>query len=845
MGSTASPAPVSPPVPTGWVGLTTEEARERQRLHGPNEPGRTEAGSALAEVAHLLSDPLVLILLAASVLAALVGETANAIIITVMVLLSLTLNFVQTYRSRKAIEHLRQRVALTATVLRDGVWQELPRRELVPEDIIRLSSGDLVPADALLLEAHDLHVQEAALTGESLPAEKSADPLHGEEESHRLYLGTSIIGGTAVARVSATGAHTAYGGVVAHLQARAPETELERGMRRFGLLISRSVIFLTLFVFVVLSVFRHEPVESLLFALALAVGLTPEFLPIILTVTLGQGALAMARKHVVVKHLAAIQNLGSVDILCSDKTGTLTTGVMTLQGAVDPSGETDESVLRLAFLNSHFESGIANPMDSALRRSHANPLDEAILQQSTPDLSAYRKLDEIPFDFERRRISIVLDGPEGRQIIAKGAPESLLPACAGYRHRGQNLPWTGEARSAALATYQRLSAQGMRVLAVASRPVEPRPAYSAEEERDLVLAGFVSFLDPPRDDAAAALAELRQDGVDVKIITGDNELVARHICAAVHLDAAQLMLGEEIERLSDPALGARAEEVRVFARVSPAQKNRIILALKRRGHVIGYLGDGINDAPSLHSADVGISVSSAVDVAQDAADIILTRPGLRVLHDGIREGRKAFGNVMKYLFMGTSSNFGNMLSMAMAAVFLPFLPMLPSQILLNNFLYDLAQITIPTDHVDAGFLIKPHRWDMGLLRDFMLRVGPISSLFDFLTFFVLLQIFRASEEMFHTGWFVESLATQTLVLFVIRTSGDPFRTRPSLPLMVNVVLCVSAGILLPYLPFMRAFGFVPLPARYLTLLALLVASYLWLVQWAKVRILGRSSAYAY
>jgi Mg2+-importing ATPase len=843
MDPASNPASAAPADLSAWVGLTMEEVRERQRLHGPNEPGRTEAGSALAEVVHLLSDPLVLILLAASLLAALVGETANAVIITVMVLLSLTLNFFQTYRSRKAVEHLRQRVALTASVLRDGSWQEVPRRELVPEDVIRLSSGDLVPADALLLEARDLHVQEAALTGESLPAEKSADPLHADEPGHRLFLGTSIVGGTAVARVIATGTHTAYGGVVAHLQARSPETELERGMRRFGILISRSVIFLTLFVFVVLSVFRHEPIESLLFALALAVGLTPEFLPIILTVTLGQGALAMARKHVVVKHLAAIQNLGSVDILCSDKTGTLTTGVMSLQDSVDAGGRADDRVLRLASLNSHFESGVANPMDSALRRRHDNPLDDAILQQAGFDLSAYRKLDEIPFDFERRRLSVFVEGPDGRQIICKGAPEALLPVCTAYRQQGQTFPLTDGARADAEATYHRFSASGLRVLAVASRTVEPALAYSAAEERDLVLAGFISFVDPPREDAAEALARLRRDGVDVKIITGDNELVARHICDAVHLEATEMVLGTEIERMSDPALGARAEEVRVFARVSPAQKNRIILALKRRGHVIGYLGDGINDAPSLHSADVGISVSSAVDVAQDAADIVLTQPGLTVLHEGIREGRKAFGNVMKYLFMGTSSNFGNMLSMAMAAVFLPFLPMLPSQILLNNFLYDLAQITIPTDHVDAGFLIKPHRWDMGLLRDFMLRVGPISSLFDFLTFFVLLQLFRASEPMFHTGWFVESLATQTLVLFVIRTSGNPFRSRPSLPLIVNVVLCVSAGLVLPYLPFMAAFGFVPLPAKYLVILALLVAAYLWLVQWAKGRILGRAASY--
>ena len=589
----------------------------------------------------------------------------------------------------------------------------------------------------------------------------------------------------------------------------------------------KTIIILVFFVLLVSIVQHHNPLESILFALALAVGLTPEFLPMITTVTLGRGALHMARQKVIVKHLEAIQNFGSMDVLCSDKTGTLTSGVMTLSQHQDALGNPSEHVLLLGFLNATYESGVKNP------------INVAILQHDPLDISAYRKVDEIPFDFERRRLSIVTEAKGEILLITKGAPESVLPRCTQYEANGQTQPLDSVTRAKCQAIYNGLSSTGYRVLAVASRQVPQQAAYRVIDEKELVLAGFLAFSDPPLPDAAESLEALRRDGVRVKILTGDSELVAQHICAQVGLDAQHIILGEELERMSDSALAAMAEKTIVFARVSPMQKHRIILALKGRGHVVGYMGDGINDAPSLHAADVGISVSTAVDVAKEAAEIILLERSLRVLHQGILEGRKAFGNVMKYLLMGTSSNFGNMFSMAAAAMFLPFLPMLPTQILLNNFLYDLAQITIPTDNVDASYIDKPRRWDIKLIRDFMIYIGPLSSIYDFLTFYALLKFFHASEAVFHTGWFVESLATQTLVLFVIRTAGNPFRSRPSLPLAITTILIVLVGIVLPFSPLATVFGFTPLPAMFFVFLGVTVITYLLLVEFVKRHLMRR------
>ena len=808
-------------------GLTGEEARKRLSQYGPNEPTGVRRGATLQQMLVFLANPLVLILLVASIITAILGEVLNASIIITMIILSVALNFFQTFRSQRAVERLRAGVALTSTVLRDGAWTELPRTALVPGDVIRLSAGDLVPADARLIETNALHVQQAALTGESMPVEKRAHelatvPSNAADAENQVFLGTSVVSGTAAALIIVTGRGTAFGDIAARLATRPPETEFERGIRRFGMFIMRTVFFLVLFVFAIsLPFHRQSPLESLLFAISLAVGLTPEFLPMITTVTLAQGASHMAKQKVIVKNLVAIQNFGSMDILCSDKTGALTSGNTVLHECLDPLGHSSQRVLLYAYINSFCETGIKSPLDAA------------ILQQRQLDVQDYRKVREIPFDFERRRLSVVVEHENGPLLIAKGAPESVMDVCMQYELDGQSKPLDAGAKALCNNTYQQLSAQGFRVLAVAYRCMPQQESYTVDDEQNMTLLGFLTFYDPPLEDVGEVLQALRRDGVEVKILTGDNELVARHVCEQVGLDIGRIVLGEELESMSDTALTHIAEQTSVFARVSPAQKNRIILALKHRSHVVGFMGDGINDAPSLHAADVGISVSSAVDVAKDAADIILLEQGLRVMHSGIIEGRKAFGNVMKYLLMGTSSNFGNMFSMAGASVFLPFLPMLPTQILLNNFMYDLSQVTIPTDHVDQSYIIKPRRWDIKLIRDFMLYIGPVSSIFDFLTFFIMLKVFNASAPLFHTGWFVESLATQTLVLFIIRTAGNPLRSRPSLPLTITVLLIVAIGMLLPYTPLAAPLGFTPLPALYFLFLAGMIVTYLVLVEVVK------------
>lgn len=810
-------------------GLSSQEAAARLSACGTNDPLPVKHGAAVVDLLVLFVNPLVVILLVASTASFILGNSIDASIILVMVLLGVAINFVQTYRSQRAIDKLRDNVTPTATVLRDGKWQEIKRREVVPGDVVRVCAGDLIPADGQLVESHDLYVQQGALTGESLPAEKNIRGQGGvgdrsPDAPDIVFLGTSVVSGTGTAVILKTGPHTAFGAIAEKLSLRPEETEFEHSMKRFGMLIMRAVFFLVLFILVVRVALHKDAFESFVFAVALAVGLTPEFLPMITSVTLARGAIRMARDHVVVKHLPAIQNFGTIDVFCSDKTGTLTTGVMSFASSVDFLGKVSDRPIELGYLNSKFETGIRSP------------LDVAILKTERPDSDAYVKCDEIPFDFERRRLTIAIekkDGATGCLLITKGAPEGILELSDSYETEGRIVSLNAETRGRCRQTFDDLSAQGFRVLAVAYRIVEARQSFTLADERSLVLAGYLAFADPANPDAALSLAAMKRDGVEVKILTGDNELVARHVCEQVGIKNPNVILGEELDRTSDPALQHLAEETTVFARVSPMQKHRIIHALKQRDHVVGYLGDGINDAPSLRAADVGISVASAVDVAREAADIILLKPGLQILHNGIIEGRRASANVMKYLLMGTSSNFGNMFSMAGASVFLPFLPMLPTQILLNNFLYDTAQITIPSDNVDERYIRSPRRWDMKLIRNFMLFIGPISSAYDFLTFYVLLHFFHAGQAEFHTGWFVESLATQTLVLFVIRTMGNPLKSRPSVPLAITTILVVIVGVLLPYLPVAGILGFTRLPATYFTFLTVSTITYLLLVEWAK------------
>jgi P-type Mg2+ transporter len=819
-------------VPAASAGLTAQEAEARLAQFGPNEPAATTHYSPVADLLHLFLNPLTLILLFSAGASAFLGDAIDAGIIGAIVLLSATMDFSQTYRSHRAVERLRDQVSPTATVQRDGTWQEMRRRDVVPGDLIRLAAGDMVPADARLLQERDLYVQQAALTGESLPTAKAAtaDPASTKADApNMVFLGTSVVSGTATAEVVTTGPRTAFGDIAARLSSRPEETAFDRGLRGVGRLIAATVFFLALFLIVV-GILRHrDPLQSLMFAVALAVGLTPEFLPMITTVTLSKGAVAMARKKVIVKHLSSIQNLGSLDVLCSDKTGTLTSGTMSFDRSLDAFGKPFSRALELAFLNSRFETGIRSP------------LDDVISHQSPQNTEGYTKCDEIPFDFERKRLSVVVERQSQRTLITKGAPEGIIPLLSAYEADGKVQAIGEDAVKIIRQASSDLNSQGYRSLAVAYVDVPARADYSVQDERNLILAGFLTFSDPPLPDAAQVLDSLKHDGVEVKVISGDNDLVTARVCTQVGLNAGHILTGDEIVNMTDPALAHDAEQTQAFARISPAQKNRILLALKHDGHAVGFMGDGINDAPSLHAADVGISVSSAADVARDAADVILIEPGLRVLHDGIIEGRKAFGNVMKYLLMGISSNFGNVISMAGAALFLPFLPMLPTQILLNNFLYDLAQITIPTDNVDETYLVKPQRWDISVIRNFMVLIGPISSIFDFLTFYVLLHFFRTSQAQFHTGWFVESLATQTLVVFVIRTSKNPLRSRPSVPLLATCLAVVAIGTYLPFSPLAKVLGFTPLPFSFFVFVAVATLVYLLLVEAAKRVLLHRAT----
>jgi len=782
------------------IGLTSVEAAERLERFGANDAAPKHERSAFVAFAMLFTNPLVLILLFAATASAFLGDVPGASIIVVVVLVGVTINFTQTYRSEKAAAALRERVAPTATVMRDGVWREIPQREVVPGDLLRLTAGDLVPADATLVAARDLHLQEAALTGESFPVEKTV--------GNPVLLGTSVVSGTGDATVDATGARTQFGELASRLAAPPPITEFDRGIRQFGLLIMRAVVFLVMFILVVNVAFHRDAMQSLLFAVALAVGLTPEFLPMITSVTLAKGAVALAREKVIIKKLSAMQNLGGVDVLCSDKTGTLTSGKMALVASLDPFGAESDRAAEFAALNSAFETGIRSPLDAALLEPRANAGE------------GWEKRDEVPFDFERRRVSIVVRRDATCLLVTKGALEGILALTT----------MSDADRERARATCASLESRGQRVLAVASRAIEDRATYGKDDEHDLELAGFVAFADPPRPDAKDAVSALAADGVRVVVVTGDSDIVARYVCNAVGIDATEVVLGDDLARMTEGALEHVVEQVNVFARVSPAQKNQIVLALKKRRHVVGFLGDGINDAPSLHAADVGLSVANAVDVARAAADVILLEQGLHVLHVGIIHGRRAFGNVTKYLLMGTSSNFGNMLSMAGATLVLPFLPMLPTQILLNNLLYDVSQITIPTDRVDESYLRRPQKWDVRFIQRFMLVIGPISSLYDFLTFYVMLHFFRASEVEFHTGWFVESIATQTLVIFVIRTFQNPFKSRPSGALAATTTAIVAISCALPYTPLAHWLGFVPLPPSYFAFLAVATFTYLALVE---------------
>ena len=810
------------------AGLTSEEASRRLRLFGPNSLVQESRFAALLSFFRFFSNPLIIILVVASGVSLALGEHVGGLIIIAIVVFSVLLNFLMEFQAQHAVEEIRKQIAITAAVMRDGREQELPIAVLVPGDVIRLNAGDLVPADARLLDVKDLHVRESVLTGESLPVEKAATDLskgkHGvADASNSVFLGTAVQTGIGTAIIVCTGKDTACGEIARRLAMRPPETEFSRGIRHFGVMLTWVTMLLVLFVLLVNIIFHRPVLESFLFSVALAVGMTPEMMPMIITVTLAQGAKRMTKKKVLVKQLAAIEDFGSVDILCTDKTGTLTEGEIVLDRHVDFQGKDDENVLQLIYLNSYFEAGIKSP------------LDDAILKHEPPSMTGYEKVDEIPFDFNRKRLSVVVRHVEEYLLITKGEAESVFAICDAVAIDGVPQPFDDSRRAEAENTLKKLSADGFRVLGVAVLKLGKQDVYTVAAEHAMTLVGFAAFLDPPKEGVLSVLNALKQNGISVVVMTGDNQYVTQKIAHDVGLSADQILIGNQLDTMDDAAVAYQAEKGAIFARVSPEQKNRVILALKARGHVVGYMGDGINDAPSLHTADVGISVMNGVNVAKDAAKIILLEKDLAVLNDGVLEGRRSFANIMKYIIMGTSSNFGNMFSMAAASLFLPFLPMLPSQILLNNFLYDVSQVSIPSDNVDPAMVQKPKRWQIGFIRQFMTIIGPISSIYDFFTFGVLLWVFHASTNasLFHTGWFVESLATQTLVVFVIRTAANPLKSRPSRPLLISVLAVVAVATGLPYTQLGRLLRFTPLPVSLLAAIAILAVTYLLLVQAVK------------
>jgi Mg2+-importing ATPase len=811
------------------AGLSEAEAAAALARHGPN---RLEAERRLPLLIELLSrfrNPLVLMLVVAASISAVTGDQTSAIIIVAVIAASVVLDFIQEQHSSDAIERLRAMVHVTARVRRGGVEREVPLAEIVPGDVVLLAAGDLVPADGTLLSSRDLYVNEAALTGESFPAEKHAV---GDAQGI-LLMGSHVVSGVAELGVSRTGRATQLGETAGLVAARTRPNPLEVGTRRFGMMLMRLTLIMVLFVLLANAVLGRPMLESFMFAVALAVGLTPELLPVIVSVTLARGALRLAQQGAIVKQPAAVYSLGAMAVLCTDKTGTLTEGHIELERHLDLLGADSERVLLLAYVNSSYETGLRSP------------LDEAILRHRHLDVTGWRKVDEVPFDFERRRVSVLADAPDGRRLlIVKGAPEELIALCDRYESGGAAagggtpVPMDTAARARAQALFQALGEEGMRTLAICWREAEPARATAAvgDEER-LVLAGFAAFLDPPRADAHEALEALAARGVAVKILTGDNERVARHLCGELGLAVSGELLGSDVARLDDEALATAATETTLFCRVSPAQKTRIIHALRKRGHAVGYIGDGVNDAPALRAADVGISVDGAVDVARDAADVILMRHHLMVVVAGVIEGRRSHGNVMKYLRMGTSSNFGNMFSMAGAALFLPFLPLLPVQVLLNNLLYDLSEIVLPFDRVEDEEMARPRAWDLDAIRRFMLVFGPLSSLFDFVTFGVLLWVFQAGPELFRTGWFIESVASQVLVIFVIRTRRPALAGRPHPALVAAALAVVAVAVAITFSAADGALGFVAPPGALLAAIAVLVTAYLLMVETLKRRLI--------
>jgi P-type Mg2+ transporter len=839
---------------TRLAGLTPEEASQRLAEHGPNTLAKDRPPGFGRLLGRAVLDPLVILLGVLATVSLATGDLRSSILMACMIVLSVGLKLFQEAKAGNAAAKLKAMISVSATVLRGGIAQDVPVAHLVPGDVIHLAAGDMVPGDVRIVQAKDLFVTQGPLTGESFPVEKfvvsrSSPTTAPLERTNIAFLGTSVESGTAAAVVVSTGKDTYLGGMAESLQEQVVRTAFDRGISRFTWLMLRFMAVMVPLVFVINWLTKGSWKEALFFALAVAVGLTPEMLPMIVTVCLSKGAVAMGKKKVIVKRIHSIQNLGAMDVLCTDKTGTLTMDEIALERYCDVALHEDEAVLALAYLNSHFQTGLKNVLDRAvLAHQEAH---------GPPRVPGFAKVDEIPFDFARRIMSVVVRTPEGRdRIVSKGAPEAIFERCASFRLDGKASPMDHPHIEELKKEYQRLSAEGFRVLALATKDGEPRAAargsetpYGKVDEHDLTLEGYIAFLDPPKDSAGAAIQALQNHGVSVKVITGDNELCSRKVCRDVGLSTDFVLLGDAVEAMSDLDLAAAAEKTTLFARVSPAHKERIIRMLQSRGHTVGFMGDGINDAPALHTADVGISVDTAVDIAKESADMILLEKSLLVLDEGVMEGRKVFSNIIKYVRMGASSNFGNMFSVLGASVFVPFLPMSPVQILANNLLYDISQTAIPTDTVDPDRLQKPRVWDIRELTRFIFFIGPCSSIFDYSTFFVMLYVFGCrdvsstaaaahSRSLFQTGWFVESLLTQTLIIHVIRTSKIPFfQSRASWFLTATTGVIMAVAVAIPFSPVGPYLGFSALPGLYWPILALTLACYVLLTQGVKMVLL--------
>ncbi|MFN7730280.1 MAG: magnesium-translocating P-type ATPase [Pirellula sp.] len=823
-------------------GLSTVEAGMRLQRHGPNVLAKDQRTGFGMLVLHAVLNPLVLLLAGLSCVSFATGDYRAGAMTTLMILIGVSLKLFQEAKADNAAAKLKAMISLNATATRDGIAQEIRVSELVPGDVVQLAAGDMIPADIRIVEAKDLFVIQSSLTGESFPVEKCAAERSTAaklpvELSSIAFLGTSVESGSASAVVVTTGKDTYLGSVASSLLSDEPTTAFDRGINQFTWLIIRFVLLMVPLVFLINGFTKGNWGNAFFFAIAVAVGLTPEMLPMIVTVCLSQGAIALSRQKVIVKRINAIQNLGAMDILCTDKTGTLTMDQVILERHCDVMLKEDDGVLALAYMNSHFQTGLKNVLDRAVL-SHV----ETHADSKIPE---YSKVDEMPFDFQRRMMSVVVRTPDGNdRVISKGAPEAIFPCCAGFELDGQLYPMDHAHIDQLKQEYERLSKDGFRVLAIASKDIPARPhlptsptPYSKLDESQLTLNGYVAFLDPPKETAKRAIAGLEQRGVSVKVITGDNDLVAKKICKEVGIATDHVLLGTDLESMSDDQLADACSDTTLFARVSPSHKERIIHALQSRQHTVGFMGDGINDASALRAADVGISVDSAVDIAKESADMILMERSLLVLEAGVVEGRKVFANILKYVRMGASSNFGNMFSVLGASALLPFLPMAPIQILANNLLYDISQTAIPTDDVDPDLVEKPRPWDIRQLTRFILFIGPCSSLFDYSTYFVMLYVFGCwntstpdaaahSASLFQTGWFVESLLTQTLIIHIIRTNKIPFlQSGSSWPLAVMSSMVVLVGIGLPSSPLGAYLGFTPLPALYWPILAATLIGY--------------------